>query len=74
VEQLIAWQPGKLGKQLRQDGPMSLWFAELRARNIANPAETTATQHFMGGRFLTSGQRAKRVVIPHDRYLESMHD
>jgi hypothetical protein len=28
VDQLITWQPGRQGKQLRQDGPMALWFAE----------------------------------------------
>jgi len=34
IEELMLWIPGKRGTQLRQDGPMALWFFELRARQI----------------------------------------
>lgn len=50
VEQLLTWVPGKLGKQLRMDGPMALWFAELRARVYAQgfrqETQTHATTRF----------------------------
>lgn len=72
IEQLIAWQPGKLGKDLRQDGPMSLWFAELRARIVANPTSTSKTESFTRGRFLTPRQLRSRMIIPRDRYFESL--
>ena len=50
VEQLLVWVPGKLGKQLRMDGPMALWFAELRARvyvqGFRQEQQTHATTRF----------------------------
>lgn len=63
IEELIAWQPGKLGKQLKMDGPMALWFFELRAREILGVARRRTSQ-FMDNPYLSKGDRASRVVIP----------
>lgn len=61
IEQLINWQPGKLGKNLRQDGPMALWFAELRARNVAQAATTSMTH--MPNKYLSRKDRSKQMVL-----------
>jgi len=47
IEELIAWQPGKLGKQLRQDGPMAL--------DVDTPLWSTDGWTTMGG--VRVGQR-----------------
>lgn len=63
IEELIAWQPGKSGKQLRMDGPMALWFWELRAREVLGVSRRRTSQ-FMDNPYLSRGDRAQRVVIP----------
>jgi hypothetical protein len=63
VEELITWQPGKLGKQLRMDGPMSLWFFELRVREVLGVARRRTSQ-FLDNPYLSRGDRKQRVVIP----------
>lgn len=45
VEQLITWQPGVRGKDLKQDLPMALWFAELRARTVVEQHTMRSAQH-----------------------------
>lgn len=71
IEQLVAWQPGKQGKQLKMDGPMALWFFELRAREILGQ-NRARTQHFMSNPYLSRGDAARRVVLPADRLTESL--
>lgn len=34
IDQLIVWRPGVRGGKLVQDGPMALWFADLRFRDL----------------------------------------
>lgn len=51
IEELSLWEPGRTGKQLRQDGPMALWFWELQARLIIG-----------GG---ANGKTATHMAIPH---------
>jgi hypothetical protein len=63
VEELITWQPGKLGKQLRMDGPMALWFWELRAREVLGVARRRTSQ-FLDNPYLSQGDKKSRVVIP----------
>ena len=63
IEQLITWQPGKLGKQLKQDGPMALWFFELRARAILGQQRRKQAQ-FADNPYLSRGDRARRTVVP----------
>jgi hypothetical protein len=67
IEQLTVWQPGKLGKDLKQDGPMALWFAELRAREILGVGRRKR-QYFMDNPYLSRGDRAKRAVVPTEAY------
>lgn len=70
IEELVAWQPGKLGKQLRQDGPMALWFFELRARAILLGADGSGSRKpFMDNPYLSRGDRRNQVVVPVD-FLE----
>jgi hypothetical protein len=63
VEELITWQPGKSGKALRMDGPMALWFWELRVREVLGVARRRTSQ-FMENSYLSRGDRKQRVVIP----------
>ncbi len=69
VSQLVAWQPGKLGRQLRQDGPMALWFAELRARNYIGEGAQRQQTHVRTS-FLTQAQRNRQAVIPAGYFSE----
>lgn len=63
VEELTTWQPGFKGRELKQDGPMALWFFELRAREILGIGQRRQ-QHFVENPYLTRGDRNNRVVIP----------
>jgi hypothetical protein len=62
VEQLLTWQPGKQGRQLRQDGPMALWFAELRARTVVNG--NRGHQDFMENKYLSRKAQSRRFITP----------
>lgn len=63
IEQLLTWVPGKLGKQLRQDGPMTLWFAELRARSFLVGGDRPPATH-AHSRFLSQRARRRQGVVP----------
>jgi hypothetical protein len=63
VEELITWQPSKNAKQLRMDGPMALWFFELRAREVLGVGRRRTSQ-FMENSYLSRGDKKQRVVIP----------
>ena len=63
VEQLLIWQPGKSGAKLRQDGPMALWFAEIRARALVTGGDRPPTQ-YLENRYLSRRSRRERYVIP----------
>jgi len=67
IEQLTTWEPGKLGKQLKQDGPMALWFAELRTRSLLGVGRQKRT-NFVQNAYLSRGDRAKQVVVPMESY------
>jgi hypothetical protein len=71
IEQLTTWEPGKLGKELKMDGPMALWFAELRARVILGIGRQNR-QNFIPTPYLSRGDRAKRAVIPREAYYAAM--
>jgi hypothetical protein len=62
VEQLITWQPGVRGNKLKMDGPMALWFAELRAREMLHVGKNI--QHFTKNPYASKRDRASRVVVP----------
>lgn len=67
IDQLITWEPGKLGKQLKMDGPMALWFFELRARAILGDGRKRSKM-FMDNPYLSRGDRRNQVVIPRESY------
>lgn len=64
VEQLITWTPGKHGKDLRMDGPMALWFAELRARLyvLGRSGDQQAKSHAIT-RFSTPRAQRRQGVV-----------
>ena len=67
VDQLLVWVPGKSGSKLRQDGPMALWFAEMRVRSILfGSAENGGgpSQFVKANRFLSSRAKSRRSVRP----------
>lgn len=67
IDQLITWEPGKLGKQLKQDGPMALWFAELRARALLGDGRKRRL-HFVENPYLSRGDKARQSVTPVEAY------
>lgn len=64
IEELIAWQPGVRGKDLKMDGPMALWFFELRAREALGLGRRKNNHFVQGNPYLTRGDSNNRVVIP----------
>lgn len=63
VDQLIMWQPGAKAKKQRMDGPMALWFAETRVRQLVTGGDKTPTQ-FLENRYLSRRQQRDRYVAP----------
>lgn len=61
VDQLLIWVPGKRSSRLRQDGPMALWFAELRCRAYALGFRKEVTTHSVT-RFTTDRSRRRMAV------------
>jgi hypothetical protein len=70
IDQLITWEPGKLGKQLKMDGPMALWFFELRARMILGE-QRSKRKHYVENPYLSRGDRRNQVVVPIEAYSYS---
>lgn len=66
IEQLLVWEPGKKGKELPQDGPMALWFAEIRAREILGHQAGNGAQrtHAQQSKFATKRRTRSRAVVP----------
>ena len=67
IDQLLTWVPGKSGAKLRQDGPMALWFAEMRARTVlfgTGPDGSHSSNFANGNRFLTPRARRRQMVRP----------
>jgi hypothetical protein len=63
VDQLLTWVPGKSGSRLRQDGPMALWFAEMRVRSMLfGTGSGTQSQFVKANRFLTPRARQRQQV------------
>ena len=72
IEELISWVPGVRGKDLRQDGPMALWFAELAARDILIGTARGADSNFRESPWLTRGQLKKRRVVDFTTYMQAV--
>lgn len=64
IEELFTWVPGKRGKDLRQDGPMALWFFNLRAMQILGFGRSGEITQFRKSRFSTRGHSKKRMIQP----------
>lgn len=64
IDQLLTWEPGRSGAKLRMDGPMCLWFFEIRARNYINLGASGTPQTHATGRFTTARQLRRRGVMP----------
>lgn len=73
IEQLVSWQPGKLGKELKQDGPMALWFAELRARSLLGVGRANR-KHFMENPYLSRSDKAKQTVVTTEAFRKLMEE
>jgi hypothetical protein len=65
-EQLITWEPGKRGSKLKMDGPMALWFWELRARIHLGVAKdnTKPPQAYARDKFMSDGDKARQFAKP----------
>ena len=64
INQLVTWVPGKLGKNLKMDGPMALWMAETRARPIVNIGQSGQVQNYVANKYLSRGDLKRRSVAP----------
>ena len=63
IDQLLTWLPGKRGGVLRQDGPMALWFAELRARAYLLGNDGPPQTHIKN-KYLSPRRARHRATIP----------
>lgn len=63
IEQLITWVPGVSGAKLRQDGPMSLWFAETIARRYAMNGDGPAPSHLKRNKYLSRRAQARQYTM-----------
>lgn len=70
VEQLITWQPGKKGKELKMDFPMAMWFAEIKAREVVQTSVTKQLSH-KASRYLPRYRRAAQGSINLDDFMVS---
>jgi hypothetical protein len=61
IDQLLIWQPGVPGNKLRQDGPMALWFAELRARLYVGGGQKKPTTH-VNNKYLSRRAASRQYV------------
>ncbi len=68
IEELLSWRPGVRGKDLRQDGPMALWFFSIAARRTLGIGRPTKQQDFATSRFTSRGRVSRRMVVPSANY------
>jgi hypothetical protein len=61
IEQLVTWQPGKQGKQLKMDAVMALWFCEIVARETL--LASTNVPNFLANEFATRADTESRYII-----------
>lgn len=69
VEQLITWQPGVSGKNLKMDTVMALWFCEIVAREVLMQSSNVKT--FMVNPFASQRDVESRFVINLDELAAS---
>jgi hypothetical protein len=71
IEQLVTWVPGVKGKDLKMDLPMSLWFAELRVRQVVEQHTMKSLSH-RNSRYMPRYRQGQRDVVYLDEYLEAV--
>jgi len=64
IDQLLTWQPGRSGAKLRMDGPMCLWFLELRARIYTLGGTDGPPATHARSRFMTPRAIRRQGVVP----------
>lgn len=69
IEQLITWRPGVRGSELKQDLPMALWFAEIKARETIEAAISRSRAHSYS-KYVPRYRRARQQVIRIDDVLQ----
>ena len=69
IEQLVTWQPGVKGKDLKMDFPMAIWFAELRARLMVEQHTMKSVSHY-SSRYMPRYRRKRQNVVYLDDYME----
>jgi hypothetical protein len=74
IEQLLTWRPGVRGKDLRQDGPMALWFFSIAARRILGQGKGGSTQQFLQSRFTSRARSSRRMVVPTASYDDAREE
>lgn len=72
IEQLLTWVPGVRGSKLRMDGPMALWFWELRARIVLGYDSTAPATTHMALPFLSRGAAKRRTTAPYGGLFRRM--
>lgn len=71
IEQLIVWAPDA-PKTQKTDAVMSLWFAEIRAKELVQQqGEVFYTED---SRWLSAADKEQRVVVSIDQYLQDQRD
>lgn len=73
VEQLITWRPGAKGKDLVQDLPMALWFAEIKAREVVASRTARANSH-ANSKYVPRYRRGAQQVVRIDDWLRSQNE
>lgn len=68
VEQLVTWRPGVKGKNLVQDLPMALWFAEIKAREVVSSRTMRANAH-ANSKYVPRYRRGQQNVINIEAWL-----
>ena len=72
IEELIAWSPHVKTKNRRQDAVMSLWFCELRAREIIE--RVSKKKNFgSGGSFISQRDLDRRMTVNLDEMAAMQH-
>lgn len=71
IEQLIVWSPDA-PKTQKTDAVMSLWFAELRAKELVQ--QSGATNYSDDTQWLSAADKEQRVVLSIDEYLAAQRE
>ncbi|WP_157521678.1 hypothetical protein [Herbidospora cretacea] len=70
IEQLVTWRPGAKGKDLVQDLPLALWFAEIKARQVVEQRTLRAKSH-MSSKYVPRYRRGYQNVIHIDDLIQA---